>query len=108
MTLLHCVTGIVMTVVLCALSACSSSAPRSFAPADPLPLSEFSYQYLEEVLRAYVKEGVVNYPALGKDDRLQLFIWQLDRFNPNTLSSRQQSIAFWINVYNAFAMKKVF
>ena len=47
MTLLHCVTGIVMTVVLCALSACSSSAPRSFAPADPLPLSEFSYQYLE-------------------------------------------------------------
>jgi hypothetical protein len=106
-TLLPGVTGIVMTVVLCLMSACSSSAPRSFAPADPMPLSEFNYQYLEEILRAYVTEGVVNYPALRKDDRLQLFIWQLDRFNPNMLSSRQQSVAFWINVYNAFAIKGI-
>lgn len=87
-------------------SACAT-APRSFAPADPIPLAEFSYQYWEEVLHAYVKDGVVNYPAIAKDDRLQLFIWQLDRFNPNTLPSRQHSLAFWINAYNAFAIKGI-
>jgi len=87
-------------------SACSS-APRSFVPIEPIPLSEFSSQYFDEVLHAYVKDGVVNYPAIAQDDRLQLFIWQLDRFNPNMLPSRQHSLAFWINVYNAFAMKGI-
>jgi hypothetical protein len=87
-------------------SACSS-APRSFAPLEPISLSEFSSQYFDEVLHAHVKDGLVNYPAIAQDDRLQLFIWQLDRFNPNMLPSRQHSLAFWINVYNAFAMKGI-
>lgn len=87
-------------------SACSS-APRSFVPIEPIPLSEFSTQYFDEVLHTHVKDGVVNYPAIAQDDRLQLFIWQLDRFNPSMLPSRQHSLAFWINVYNAFAMKGI-
>lgn len=88
------------------LLACSS-APRSFAPMEPIPLSQFSYQYLDEVLHAHVKDGVVNYPAIAQDDRFQFFIWQLDRFNPNELPSRQHSVAFWINAYNAFAIKGI-
>jgi len=95
-----------MILVIGVQSACSS-APRSFAPIEPIPLTEFSFQYFDEVLHAHVKDGLVNYPAIAQDDRLQLFIWQLDRFNPNTLPSRQHSLAFWINVYNAFAMKGI-
>lgn len=100
-------TVVILVVLVIGLQAACSSAPRSFAPKEPIPLSEFSSQYFDEVLHAYVKDGVVNYPAIAQDDRLQLFIWQLDRFNPNTLPSRQHSLAFWINVYNAFAMKGI-
>jgi len=95
-----------MILVIGIQSACSS-APRSFVPIEPIPLSEFSTQYFDEVLHAHVRDGLVNYPAIAQDDRLQLFIWQLDRFNPNTLPSRQHSLAFWINVYNAFAMQGI-
>lgn len=98
--------GVCAAFVLGVLLACSS-APRSFAPVEPIPFSEFSYQYLDEVLRAHVKNGVVNYPAIALDDRFQFFIWQLDRFNPNELPSRQHSVAFWINAYNAFAVKGI-
>ena len=103
---LRYVPGVVVALVICLQPACSS-APRSFAPLDPISPSEFSYQYLDEILHAYVKDGAVNYPAVGQDDRFQLFIWQLDRFNPNTLPSREHSLAFWINAYNAFAMKGI-
>jgi hypothetical protein len=100
------VRGIVVVLVICLQVACSS-APRSFAPADPIPLSQFSDQYLDEILRAHVKDGRVNYPAIAEDDRFQFFIWQLDRFNPNTLPTRQHSLAFWMNAYNAFAIKGI-
>lgn len=103
---LRALVRLILVVTLYSFSACAT-APRSFAPADPIPLSEFSYQYWDEVLRTYAKDGLVNYPAIAKDDRLQLFIWQLDRFNPNTLPSRQHSIAFWINAYNACAIKGI-
>jgi hypothetical protein len=103
---IRCTVAIFVVLVIGLQSACSS-APRSFAPREPIPLSEFSSQYFDEVLHAHVKDGMVNYPAIAQDDRLQLFIWQLDRFNPNTLPSRQHSLAFWINAYNAFAMKGI-
>jgi hypothetical protein len=100
------VLGVCVAFVIGWQLACSS-APRSFAPVEPMSLSEFSYQYLDEVLRLHVNEGVVNYPAIADDDRFQYFMWQLDRINPNELPSRQHSVAFWINIYNAFAIKGV-
>jgi hypothetical protein len=100
-------TSVLFMILLLSVQSGCSSAPRSFAPREPIPLSEFSAQYFDEVLHAHVKDGLVNYPAIAEDDRLQLFIWQLDRFNPNALPSRQHSLAFWINVYNAFAMKGI-
>jgi hypothetical protein len=103
---LRYVLGVLVAFVIGVLVACSS-APRSFAPVEPIPLSQFSYQYLDEIQRAHVKDGVVNYPAIAQDDRFQFFIWQLDRFNPNELPSRQHSLAFWINAYNAFAIKGI-
>ncbi len=98
--------GLSVVLLICVQPACSS-APRSFAPTDPVSPADFSYQYLNDVLKASVKDGVVNYPAIARDDRFQLFVWQLDRFNPNTLPSRQHSVAFWINAYNAFAIKGI-
>lgn len=106
MSLCRCTVAILVVLVIGVQSACSS-APRSFAPTDPIPLSEFSYRYWDEILHAFVKNGVVDYPAIAGDDRFQVFIWQLDRFNPNTLPSRPHSLAFWINVYNALAMKGI-
>lgn len=106
MNVLRHVPGL-LVVLLIGLQPACSSAPRSFAPIDPISPAEFSYQYLSDVLNASVKDGVVHYPTIARDDRFQFFIWQLDRFNPNTLPSRQHSMAFWINAYNAFAMKGI-
>jgi hypothetical protein len=106
MNVLRHVPGL-LVVLLIGLQPACSSAPRSFAPIDPIPPAEFSYQYLNDILNASVKDGVVNYPAIARDDRFQFFIWQLDRFNPNTVPSRQHSVAFWINAYNAFAIKGI-
>jgi hypothetical protein len=106
MNVLRHVPGL-LVVLLIGLQPACSSAPRSFAPIDPILPAEFSYQYLNDILNASVKDGVVNYPAIARDDRFQFFIWQLDRFNPNTLPSRQHSVAFWINAYNAFAIKGI-
>lgn len=88
------------------LTACSS-VPTSFTPANPLPPDNFSHRLLGQVLAAHVKDGVVDYPGIQSDDRLAAYLAQLDRVNPNALPTRQDRLAFWINAYNAFAIKGI-
>jgi hypothetical protein len=91
---------------MCVLVGCST-VPRSFQPLEPLAVSDFSYQPLNATLQAHVKDGVVNYPAIARDDRFQLHLWQLDRIDPYSLPTRQDRLAFWINAYNVFAIKGI-
>lgn len=58
-----------------------------------------------EVLQAHVKNGWVNYQDLCSDQRLQKYIDQLAATDPEMLSSREEKLAFWINVYNAYTLK---
>lgn len=88
------------------LSGCST-VPKSFSPAEPIDPNEFSHRTFDELVRAHVVGGVVNYPGIMADDRFQAYLRQLDRMDPNRLRTRQDRLAFWINAYNAFAIKGI-
>jgi hypothetical protein len=89
-----------------ALTACSS-VPTSFSPKNPLRPDEFSHRLLGQVLASHVKDGVVDYPGIQADDRLPAYLAHLDRVDPNTLATRNERLTFWINAYNAFAIKGI-
>ena len=88
------------------LAGCST-VPKSFHPPKPIPPNEFSHQAFDEVLQAHVKDGVVDYPAVARDVRFAAYLDQLDRVDPNALPDRRHKLAFWINAYNAFAIKGI-
>ncbi|MDE3225900.1 MAG: DUF547 domain-containing protein [Nitrospirota bacterium] len=52
-------------------------------------------------------DGVVNYPGIAADSRLEAYLRELDRIDPNSLPTREARLAFWINAYNAFAIKGI-
>jgi hypothetical protein len=97
----------VALVLLTVMIVGCSGVPRSFAPVDPLAPGAFSHQLFEDVLRAHVTDGVVNYPAIQHDARFGTYVRQLDQVDPNALPSREHRLAFWINAYNAFAIKGI-
>ncbi|GMV51914.1 MAG: hypothetical protein NBKEAIPA_01245 [Nitrospirae bacterium] len=88
------------------LAGCST-VPRTFVPADPLPEREFSHELLDGVLRDHVVDGWVDYPSIQSDPRLPQYLVQLDRVDPNSLATRDDRLAFWINTYNALAIKGI-
>ena len=88
------------------LTGCSS-VPTSFSPAEPLRPEEFSHRLLGHVFASYVKDGVVDYSGIQADGRFPPYLAQLDRMDPNALETRHERLAFWINAYNAFAVKGI-
>lgn len=88
------------------LTACST-VPTSFNPKEPLRPDEFSHRLLGQVFSAHVKDGLVDYPAVQMNDRFPAYLAQLDRMDPNVLVTGQERLAFWINAYNAFAVKGI-
>lgn len=96
---------VALTVLL--VAAGCSSVPRSFHPSEPIAATQFSHDLYRQVLAAHVTDGVVNYPELARDGRFEVYVRQLDRVDPNSLPTRADRLAFWINAYNAFAIKGI-
>lgn len=77
--------------------------------------SAFDFSGWDELLKKHVgartESGVlfsaVNYPAMKKDARYAKLIIDLKKFSPATLKTRNEKLAFWINLYNIFAVKMV-
>ncbi len=90
----------------CMLAGCST-VPGVFVPVDSLPAQEFSHQLLDGFLRDHVVDGWVDYPSIQSDPRLSQYLAQLDRVDPNSLPTRDDRLAFWINAYNAFAINGI-
>lgn len=88
------------------LTACTT-VPSSFKPVDPLQPSEFSHRLLGQVLVSHVKDGVVDYPSIQADHRFTAYLDHLDRVDPTALATRNERLAFWVNAYNAFAIKGI-
>ena len=93
-----------MTLLI--LAGCST-LPRDYHPSNPVDPVEFSHQRFDELMHAYVEDGVVNYPGLQSNPQLEAYIEEINRLDPTTLPSKKDRLAFWINAYNAFAIKGI-
>lgn len=96
---------LLVSLLMMAQAGCSS-VPTTFMPSNPVLPEQFSHRLWEEVLNAHVHDGVVDYPAIHRQKRLPFYLELLDRVDPNGLS-RGDRLAFWINAYNAFAVKGI-
>lgn len=65
-----------------------------------------THQPFTDMLKKYVKNGLVDYENLKNDKQLDKYLSQLSGTNPNKLS-REEKLAFWINAYNAFTLQVV-
>ena len=63
--------------------------------------------YVRPVTRNQVRLNGVDYPRLAKDPGWAALVSALEGFSPERLGSRREKMAFWINVYNIFAVKMV-
>lgn len=88
------------------LAGCSI-APRTFQPADPIAPDRVSHQAWDRIVQAHVRDGQVDYPAIQAGSRLDGYLKELNRIDPTKLPTKQHQLAFWINAYNAFAVKGI-
>ena len=61
----------------------------------------------DQVLRAHVTDGRVDYPAIKRDPRFSGYLAALRETDADALATRQEKLAFWINAYNALAIKGI-
>lgn len=59
------------------------------------------------VLQDHVKDGYVDYPAIARNVRFTKYLQALAEFDPATLADDKDKMAFWINAYNALAIKHI-
>ena len=52
-------------------------------------------------------DGQVDYSAIQASSHLDGYLGELNRIDPAKLPTRQHQLAFWINAYNAFAVKGI-
>ena len=100
-------TWVWMILLTAMVEAGCSSVPERFAPLDPLDPAHVSHRLFDEVLQTSVKNGIVNYPEIQADQRLTTYMTLLNRVDPSALNTDRHRLAFWINAYNAFAIKGI-
>ncbi|MGH6634637.1 MAG: DUF547 domain-containing protein [Gammaproteobacteria bacterium] len=69
--------------------------------------SQSLHHTFDAVLRAHVAEGDVSYPGIAGDVRFAEYLQKLARIDPDALATREEKLAYWINAYNAFAIKGI-
>ncbi len=65
------------------------------------------HDLFDQVLNAHVDNGVVDYPAIKADKRIYDYLDYLAKANPDSFSTNKEKLAFYINAYNAFAIKGI-
>ena len=70
-------------------------------------VSANDHQSFDRLLSAHVRDGVVDYGAIQEDARFRQYLDYLETANPDSLATREEKLAFWINAYNALAIKGV-
>lgn len=69
--------------------------------------SDQKHDSFDQMLNAYVKDGVVNYPKFQKDSRFDAYLDFIAHAKPRTLATEEEQLAFWINAYNALSIKGI-
>ncbi len=68
-------------------------------------VSAESHRLFSELLAEHVHNGLVNYKTLKNDRRLDQYLAQLARTDPDTIGTTQGQLAFRINAYNAYTLR---
>ena len=83
--------------------------------AAPVQAQTPNWQLYDQLLQRHLErmtvQGIelswVDYSAIRQDAEFEQLLQQLDRFNPEQLSSRPEQLAFYINAYNILAINLV-
>jgi len=62
---------------------------------------------LDGVFEAHVKDGYVDYPQIARNVRFHKYLEAIADFDVETLVDDKERLAFWINAYNALAIKQI-
>lgn len=77
------------------------------ALATSAPAAEYNHEPLNELLKAHVQGGGVDYKGLAADQaKLDAYLAPARNFSTAGLS-RNEAMAFWINMYNAWTLKLI-
>ena len=92
------------------LAALLLLAPLALPPQEPAAAFDHSHARWTAVLREHVRGERFDYAALKADPApLREYLRELQAVTPAQLAgwTREQRYAFWLNVYNAYTVKKV-
>ncbi len=67
--------------------------------------ADADHDLFQQVLAGNVINGEVNYPQIAKNESFQKYLKQLAK--PQSSEDKSQQLAYWINAYNAFAIKGI-
>ena len=71
------------------------------------PTNAGNHQLFDQVLKAHVTDGFVDYPAIKSNARFQEYLDYLADADPESFATRDEKLAFWINAYNALTIKGI-
>lgn len=69
--------------------------------------AEYDHKLYDDLLNEYVEGGLVDYATLKNDPRLDKYLTQLANADSSKLGGRNESVAFWVNAYNAYTLKLI-
>ncbi len=69
--------------------------------------SDTLHSLFNGILMDNVSNGSVNYAGIKNDIRFGKYLKALNQADPDTLETRAEKLAFWINAYNALAIKGI-
>ncbi len=94
-------------ILLLSLLLLNLSAPAWAGEPDWNTYSAMLKAHISSGEKDGIKLHLVDYPALAADQRWPGLLKQLSAFDLHALKSRDEKLAFWINVYNILAIKTV-
>ncbi len=65
--------------------------------------SSFDHGAFDAMLKAHVRDGLVDYDAFARSPEFKSYLARLDATDPATLG-RSEQLAFWIDAYNAYTI----
>lgn len=71
------------------------------------PSQQALHTSLHEVLSAHVADGRVDYASIAEDGAFSEYIGLLANADISALRDREEQLVFWINAYNALAVKGI-
>ncbi|MFQ5660260.1 MAG: DUF547 domain-containing protein [Gammaproteobacteria bacterium] len=65
------------------------------------------HKLFDQILHKYVNNGRVDYAGIKTDQRYYDYLEFIKQTNPDSFTTKNEKIAFWINAYNALAIKGI-